>query len=31
VSDIKRIDDAGIDRQLLAKRSAESYLTQLCR
>lgn len=31
INDIKRIEEAGIDRQLLAKRSAESYLTQLCR
>jgi predicted unusual protein kinase regulating ubiquinone biosynthesis (AarF/ABC1/UbiB family) len=31
VSDISAIDAAGIDRKLLAKRSAESYLTQLCR
>jgi predicted unusual protein kinase regulating ubiquinone biosynthesis (AarF/ABC1/UbiB family) len=31
VNDIKRIEEAGIDRELLAKRSAESYLNQLCR
>ena len=31
VSDIQKIEAAGIDRQLLAKRSAESYLFQLCR
>eukprot|EP01041_Mallomonas_annulata_P006221 gene6221-12603_t len=31
INDIKRIEEAGIDRQVLAKRSAESYLTQLCR
>jgi predicted unusual protein kinase regulating ubiquinone biosynthesis (AarF/ABC1/UbiB family) len=31
ISDIERIEEAGIDRELLAKRSAESYLTQLCR
>jgi predicted unusual protein kinase regulating ubiquinone biosynthesis (AarF/ABC1/UbiB family) len=31
VSDIAKIEAAGIDRQLLAKRSAESYLSQLCR
>lgn len=31
VSDIKKIEAAGIDRKLLAKRSAESYLYQLCR
>ena len=31
INDIQRIEDAGIDRQLLAKRSAEAYLTQLCR
>lgn len=31
INDIARIEAAGIDRQLLAKRSAESYLTQLCR
>jgi len=31
VSDIEKIDAAGIDRKLLAKRSAESYLFQLCR
>jgi predicted unusual protein kinase regulating ubiquinone biosynthesis (AarF/ABC1/UbiB family) len=31
INDIERIEAAGIDRQLLAKRSAESYLSQLCR
>lgn len=31
VNDIERIEAAGIDRELLAKRSAESYLMQLCR
>jgi predicted unusual protein kinase regulating ubiquinone biosynthesis (AarF/ABC1/UbiB family) len=31
INDIKAIELAGIDRELLAKRSAESYLTQLCR
>ena len=31
INDISRIEEAGIDRQILAKRSAESYLTQLCR
>lgn len=31
VSDIEKIEAAGIDRKLLAKRSAESYLYQLCR
>ena len=31
INDIEKIEAAGIDRQLLAKRSAESYLTQLCR
>ena len=31
ISDIEKIDEAGIDRKLLAKRSAEAYLTQLCR
>lgn len=31
VNDIERIEAAGIDRKLLAKRSAESYMTQLCR
>lgn len=31
VNDIARIDAAGIDKTLLAKRSAESYLLQLCR
>lgn len=31
INNIEKIEEAGIDRQLLAKRSAESYLTQLCR
>lgn len=31
INDIEKIEAAGIDRQLLAKRSAESYLTQICR
>jgi len=31
INDIQGIEAAGIDRQLLAKYSAESYLTQLCR
>jgi len=31
VNDIEGIEAAGIDRKLLAKYSAESYLTQLCR
>lgn len=31
INDIERIEAAGIDRKVLAKRSAESYLTQLCR
>ena len=31
VNNIKAIEEAGIDRELLAKRSAESYLTQICR
>lgn len=31
VSDIEKIEAAGIDRKLLAQRSAESYLYQLCR
>lgn len=31
INDIKRIEEAGIDRTLLAQRSAEAYLTQLCR
>lgn len=31
VNDIARIEQAGINRELLAKRSAESYLTQICR
>jgi predicted unusual protein kinase regulating ubiquinone biosynthesis (AarF/ABC1/UbiB family) len=31
VNNIEQIEAAGIDRKLLAQRSAESYLTQLCR
>ena len=31
ISDVEKIERAGIDRKVLAKRSAESYLTQLCR
>lgn len=31
INDISAIEKAGIDRSLLAKRSAESYLSQLCR
>lgn len=31
INDIEKIEAAGIDRELLAKRSAESYLTQICR
>ena len=31
INDIEKIEAAGIDRKLLAKYSAESYLTQLCR
>ena len=31
INDIQKIEEAGIDRKLLAKRSAEAYLTQLCR
>ena len=31
VNNIEAIEAAGIDRNLLAKRSAESYLTQICR
>lgn len=31
INDIEKIEQAGIDRKLLAKRSAESYLTQICR
>ena len=31
INDIARIEAAGIDRNLLAKRSAESYLSQICR
>lgn len=31
INDIQRIEEAGIDRCLLAQRSAEAYLTQLCR
>lgn len=31
INDIARIEEAGIDRELLSKRSAEAYLTQVCR
>ena len=31
INDIEKIEAAGIDREVLAQRSAESYLTQLCR
>lgn len=31
VSNIEEIEKAGIDRELLSRRSAESYLTQICR
>ena len=31
INNIPAIEEAGIDRELLAKRSAEAYLTQLCR
>mmetsp|Transcript_33767 Transcript_33767/g.58355 ORF Transcript_33767/g.58355 Transcript_33767/m.58355 type:complete len:739 (-) Transcript_33767:611-2827(-) len=31
INDLEEIDRRGIDRKLLARRSAESYLTQLCR
>jgi predicted unusual protein kinase regulating ubiquinone biosynthesis (AarF/ABC1/UbiB family) len=31
INDIEKIEAAGIDRNLLAKRSAEAYLTQICR
>mmetsp|Transcript_10521 Transcript_10521/g.23356 ORF Transcript_10521/g.23356 Transcript_10521/m.23356 type:complete len:700 (+) Transcript_10521:107-2206(+) len=31
INNIEKIEEAGIDRELLAKRSAESYLTQICR
>ena len=31
INNIEKIEQAGIDRELLAKRSAESYLTQICR
>lgn len=31
INNIAKIEQAGIDRELLAKRSAESYLTQICR
>jgi aarF domain-containing kinase len=31
INNITRIEEAGIDRAVLARRSAESYLTQLCR
>ena len=30
-NDIKAIEKAGIDREDLARKSAESYLTQICR
>jgi predicted unusual protein kinase regulating ubiquinone biosynthesis (AarF/ABC1/UbiB family) len=31
INDIEKIEAAGIDRELLSKRSAEAYLTQVCR
>lgn len=31
INDINAIEKAGIDKELLAKRSAESYLSQICR
>lgn len=31
INDIEAIEKAGINRELLAKRSAESYLSQICR
>lgn len=31
INNLEEIDRRGIDRKLLAKRSAEAYLTQLCR
>ena len=31
VNDIEKIEAAGIDRELLAERSAQAYLTQICR
>lgn len=31
INNLEEIERRGIDRQLLAKRSAEAYLTQLCR
>mmetsp|Transcript_17062 Transcript_17062/g.28628 ORF Transcript_17062/g.28628 Transcript_17062/m.28628 type:complete len:697 (+) Transcript_17062:147-2237(+) len=31
INDISKIEEQGIDRELLSKRSAESYLTQICR
>ena len=31
ISDVEKIDAAGIDRKLLAKRSGEAFLTQLTR
>ena len=31
INNLDEIDRRGIDRNLLAKRSAEAYLTQLCR
>lgn len=31
ISDLDKIDAAGVDRALLARRTAECYLAQLCR
>lgn len=31
INDLQKIDEAKIDRELLSQRSAEAYLTQLCR
>lgn len=31
ISDVEKIEAAGVDRSLLAKRTAECYLAQLCR
>lgn len=31
INNLEEIERRGIDRQVLAKRSAEAYLTQLCR
>lgn len=31
VSDVDKIEAAGVDRALLARRTAECYLAQLCR